>query len=312
MKKQFAFIGAIVMLVASSCKKDIPGYINEDGSFDASLPVSNIAAGDTAYFNLFDNPDVISFYSGEVGHEYANKDRTVLEGGSLIMKFESRVTVSTPDTLLDVMISNDFNGNYDSANVANANWKRMTNKFVFPDTTATLGVFYPSGATSADFVNLTDSVTTGHPFYLAFKYNNVAPTGILWSINKLAMYNTFASGGVANATVIDSNQISSGNFTSVQFGDNIPRWTTSSTYLKCTNSTTAPTPSTYWYISRPLNPSAVNPDLPISIKNISQNPLTSFNYKYSTPGTYKATFVAAYKRLNYEKTIVKEFTIVVQ
>ncbi len=312
MKRQIALWVMAAVFILSSCKKDVPGYVNEDGSFDATLLQSNIAAGDTAQFNLFENPDFISFYSGEVGHEYIHRDRTVLEGGNLIMKFETRVTISAPDTLLDVMISDDFNGNYDSANVANAHWKRMTNKFVFPDTTATLGLFYPSGATSADFVDITDSVSAGRPFYLAFKYNNIAPTSVLYSINKLAMYNTFSSGGVANATVIDSNQISSGNFTGVQFGDNLPRWTTSSTYLKCTNSTTAPVPSTYWYITRPLNPSAVNPDLPISIKNIVQNPLTSFKYKYSTPGTYKATFVAAYKRLNYEKTIVKEFTIVVQ
>jgi hypothetical protein len=310
MIKQFSLLMICATVILCSCKKDVPGYTNDSDSFSASLITDSINAGELAKFSLTDNPDIITFYSGEIGHVYDYRNRTVLEGGRLNVKFETRVTNRPADTL-DVLVSTDFRGIYDSTNVANAHWKKMTNRFVFPDTAAPQGFFYPSGVTSADFADITDSVTAGQPFYMAYKYRNSLPTNIIWSIGKLGMYNVF-NNGVANATVIDSNQINSGSFAAVQMGDpGTMRWTSSSTYLKCTNSTIAPLNADYWYISRPLNPSAVAPDLPFVLKNISQSSLTAYNYSYNTPGTYKAVFVASYKRLNFEKTIVKEFTVIV-
>jgi len=310
MKKYLFYSGMISLVLLTSCKKNIPGYTDKNYSFDASLPVSTIDSASAADFFLSENPDVISFYSGEIGHEYANRERTILQGGNLKLKFETRVQFQPADTL-DVMLSNDFTGIYDSTNVANAHWKRLTDLFLFPTASSTLSTFYPSGPTSGDFVDLTDSVIPGQPCYLAFKYQNTKPTNIIWSVGKLAMYNVFNS-GVPNAAVIDSNQITSGNFAPVQFIDQTPRVTTSSTYLKISNSTTEPLGSQYWHISRPLNPSAVDPDAPVVIKNITQSALTKFSYVYVKPGTYKATFVAAYKRLNFDKTFIKEFTVVVQ
>jgi hypothetical protein len=310
MKKYLFFTGMISLAFLFSCKKNVPGYTEKDYTFDASLPVATIDSGDMATFILTENPDVISFYSGEIGHEYINKERTVLDGGRLNIKFETRVQFQPADTL-DVMLSNDFAGIYDSANVANAHWKRMTDLFLYPTPASTLSTFYPSGATNGDFTDITDSTISGHPFFLAFRYTNTKPTNIIWSVGKLGMYNIFTS-GVANATVIDSNQITSGTFAPVQFVDATPRVTTSSTYLKISNSTQEPLGASYWHISRPLNPSAVEPDVPIVIKNISQSPLKEFKYIYTKPGTYKATFVAGYKRLNFDKTILKEFTVIVQ
>ena len=128
----------------------------------------------------------------------------------------------------------------------------------------------------------------------------------------MSMYNVFSAGNIPDAVIIDSNRITSGNFASVQINDpGIARWTTSSTYLKCTNTSTTPVGAEYWYITRPLNPSAIAPDAPIVIKNITQNPMTAYRYTYTKPGIYKATFVARYARLNFQKTIVREFTVIV-
>ena len=303
---------SLFCIVITSCKKETPGYVKNNLNFNASLSVDSVALGDTSSFLLSDNPDFISFYSGELGHQYIYKDRTILDGGSLKVKYETRIQNKPADSSLDVLISTDFNGTYDSVNVASANWKLISNKFVFPDPSASLSVFYPSGVTSADFADLTDSVIPGQPFYYAYRYTNRTPSSIIWSIGKLGMYNVFpAEMAVPNATVIDSNQINSGSFAGVKMGDSLSRWSTSSTYLKCTNSSSSPIGAQYWYISRPLNPSAVAPDAPIVIKNITQNPLAVFKYKYNQPGVYKATFVASYHRLNFEKTVIKEVNVIV-
>ena len=310
MKKIFLFVAIVPSLFLFSCRKNTPGYTDSDYSFYAALPASVIDSGETANFILTDNPDVISFYSGELGHEYINRERTRLDGGRLNIKFQTRVQYQPADTL-DVMLSNDFTGIYDSANVANAHWKRMTDLFLFPTPASTLSTFYPSGPTDGDFADITDSTISGQPFYLAFMYTNTKPTNIIWSVGKLGMYNLFTN-GVANSTVIDSNQITSGSFAPVQFTDPVSRVSTTSTYLKISNSTQEPLGAQYWHISRPLNPSAVDPDVPVVIKNITESPLREFKYLYTKPGTYTATFVAGYKRLNFEKTFVREFTVVVQ
>jgi len=309
--KRFISLSLVITMVFNyGCKKDVPGNIDEGASFDAVLPVAVVDSGDSVLFDLSGNPDVISFYSGELGHNYDFRDRTELSGGRLNVKFQLRVQNVLPDSI-DVMLSNDFTGIYDSTHVANAHWKNMNSFFVFPDSTAALSTFYPSGIDNATFADITDSIIPGVPCYFAFRYKNMVPSGIIWSVGKLGMYNVFTS-GEANAAVIDSNQITSGSFAAVALGDSVARWSTSSTYLKMFNSSLAPVDGEQWYISRPLNPSAVTPDVPVAIKNITQNPLTSYRYAYSKPGTYKAVFVAKYVRLNYEKTIVKEFTVVVQ
>ncbi len=308
-KKIFTAVFALG-LISFACKKNVPGKTDSEYSFDATLPIPAIAVADSAIFELAENPDVISFYSGETGNNYDNRNRTVLTGGSLKMKFETRVKNKPADTL-DVLISTDFSGVYDSMSVANATWKNMNNKFLFPTPLTSLGIFVPSGNGATYLTDITDSVIAGQPFYLAFSYAVNKRNNVEWSVGKLGMYNYFTD-GTATANVIDSTNINSGSFAPVSFTEPFSRWSKSSTLLKYNNSSSAVLGARHWYISRPLNPDAVAPDVPVVIKNISQSPLTFFKYKYKKPGTYKAVFVASYNRLNFEKTFVKEFTVVVQ
>ena len=302
------------MLIASvclffSCRKNGPGNTDTNASFDAKLIGDSINVNDTAFFQLSENPDVISFYSGEIGHQYVNKDRTVLTGGHLQMKFESRVGNQVADTL-DVYVSNDFSGVYDSANVAAASWKRLTDKFIFPTPALPLLTYVPSGTGATFLTDISDSVISGQPFYLAYRYNILRQNNIEWTVRKVGMYNSFTD-GTATSTVIDSSNNTSGGFVEVSMGEPTSRWTRSSTLYKCTNSVTSKVGAQHWYISRGLNPDAVSPDLPIVLKNISESALKSFSYVYTSPGTYKATFVASYVHLNYEIVIVKECVVVV-
>jgi hypothetical protein len=308
--KNFIFIIAVIFVTLQSCQKNSGGYTNDNYSFDAKLSVTTIAVSDSASFELFENPDIIAFYSGEVGNNYSNRERTVLTGGSLKVKFDTRV-VNKPADTLEVLISNDFSGIYDSANVANASWKRMTNKFAFPLPTTPLGTFISSGITPGEFTDITDSVIAGQPFYFAFRYDINKNNNIEWSVAKLGMYNIF-NNTTPTATVIDSSTNNSGNFAIVKFGETINRWSKTSTLYKFLNSNSSKIGASHWYISRPLNPNAVTPDLPVIVKNITQIPLKKFLYKYKIPGTYKAVFVASYNRIGFEKTFVKEFTVVVQ
>lgn len=292
-----------------SCGKVTPGFIDKENYFEASIDAANISINDSASFSIEGNPDIITFYSGQTGNNFDFRDRTFLTGGQLKMKFETRVVNQLADTL-DVFISTNFSGVYDSVNVANATWNRITDKFVFPDATTPLGTFISSGSNPGDFTDISTNVIPGKPFYLAYRYDITKQSNIEWSIAKLGMYNFFSNGN-ATSTVIDSSTNNSGSFAPVSFGEST-RWTKTTTYYKCINSTLSTIGASHWYISKPLNPDAITPDLPIVVKNITQSPLTKFKFKYSVPGTYKAVLIGSYKRQNYEKIFAKEFFITLQ
>lgn len=306
--RQFVF-SLFTIVTFYSCGKVTPGFIDKGNSFDATVDATNISITDSASFSFVGNADIITFYSGQTGNNFDNRDRIFLAGGQLKMKFETRVVNQLADTL-DVFISTDFGGVYDSTNVANATWNRITNKFLYPDANTPLSTFVPSGATQGDLVDISSNVIPGKPFYLAYRYDITKQNNIEWSIAKLGMYNFFSNGSITS-TVIDSSTNNSGSFAAVSFGEP-SRWVKTSTYYKCINSTSSTIGASHWYISKPLNPDAIAPDLPINVKNITQSPLSKFKFKYSTPGTYKAVIIGSYKRLNYEKIFAKEFFITVQ
>jgi hypothetical protein len=303
------FIITFLVLTITSCKKNTSGFVDDISSFDVNPRTLTVSINDSVRFDLSGNPDVISFYSGEIGRVYDFRNRTVLNGGSLLLKFETRV-INRPADTLDVLVSSNFSGIYDSVNVVNATWKSLNNKLLFPMPSTPLNTFIPSGLNPGIFLNITDSLVAGQPFYLAFRYTILRTNNIEWSVGKLGVYNIFTN-GTPNATVIDSTNNNTGGFVPVALREPT-RWSRTSTLYKCLNSSTAVIGAQHYYISRPLNPNAVNPDAPIGIKNISQNPLKYFAFKYSMPGTYKVAFVASNARLEMNQSSVKEFTIIVQ
>lgn len=303
------FIITFLVLTFTSCKKNTSGFVDDISSFDVNPRSLTVSVNDSVRFDLSGNPDVISFYSGEIGRVYDFRDRTVLNGGSLLLKFETRV-INRPADTLDVLVSSNFSGIYDSTNVVNATWKSLNNKLLFPTPSTPLNTFIPSGLNPGMFLNITDSLVAGQPFYLAFRYTILRTNNIEWSVGKLGVYNIF-NNGTPNATVLDSTNNNTGGFVPVALREPT-RWSRTSTLYKCLNSSTAVIGAQHYYISRPLNPNAVNPDAPIGIKNISQNPLKYFAFKYSMPGTYKVAFVASNARLEMNQSSVKEFTIIVQ
>ncbi len=307
MKKYFILFVVSIVIVFSSCKKDVPGYTDGNESFDAQLPDTLITTAAKAHFLLFSNPDVISFYPGDSSHNYDYRDRTYAEGGRINFKFTSSVT-TTADTI-DVMLSTDYSGNNDSASIVDAHWKKITNLFIFPTGTAT------SPAVNL-YQDITDSTILGQPFYVAFKYVNRQPKTITWSIKDVGMYNMFTN-GTPSSTMIKSTNIRSGGYSAVSiYAPKKLLWkipTTSSGSLTLANSSSGgyANGTEAWLISG-VQKASVSPDQPIVIKNITQSPLKSYDYQYTKPGTYKATFVASYNRLNYEKTFVKQITVIVQ
>lgn len=71
--------------------------------------------------------------------------------------------------------------------------------------------------------------------------------------------------------------------------------------------------SEHWAVSKAISVENIHlgPDLSTSIKGISNPNLDAHFYTYTTPGTYKAVFVASNNTIDDVKTVVKEITLTI-
>ena len=63
-----------------------------------------------------------------------------------------------------------------------------------------------------------------------------------------------------------------------------------------------------WLVSNLFVVNSCSPDKGLTVKNISQNTDT-YSYTYTTPGEYKATFIATNSNYKHESRVIREMTI---
>lgn len=160
MRKQIILIVLSAVLIVS-CSKEIK---LDQLSFDVTATKTLLAPGDTAGFNFSGNPYMITFYSGEVGSRYELRNRTTDTSTDLRLKFSTATTTATNGSLA-LLVSNNFSGAINAANIATATWTDITNRAVLATGTATVA----SGT-----VSLTDFAKQGKPVYIAFRYTAAA------------------------------------------------------------------------------------------------------------------------------------------
>lgn len=327
--RYYSLLIGVLFLV--SCEKKLPNVPNP--SFDVSTESSSYEAGSTVNFKITGDANIVSFYSGEPLNEYAYKDGRVVDAGNAgaQLSFMSAMTSGTQGVLsatvppqLKVLASTDFNGNYDMAGIQSATWIDITSKFKYAvNATATTSNPTPPGTP----VDISDLMVADRPIYIAYKYTTMpqATNGIArnWQITSFVMTSNkdISVAGPAIKPVIanllgagfrlvDQNPItaparSSLTSTSINLFGNV--------YDSVNDPGNDPL-SENWAISRPIftNKIDMGQDKPIGIKDQAMNTtFTEYSYKYTQPGTYKATFVALNVNLDDRKEIVKEITITI-
>jgi hypothetical protein len=277
----------------------------EAPSFEVTTNQVSYAVGDSVAFRLDGDPNVITFYSGETGKEYQNRDRTELTGGKLELEFESQVLYGSQTNNLRLMASNDFSGIYTPEEVSKATWQDISSRFTFATApSGALGVRTKSGK-----VDVTGLLAPGKPIFFAFKYVGEKPPGSTptqrtWRLYTFDLSNSFPNGTSSSV----SNLVSTG-WTSVDFTNPASKWVYTSTLVYFNPASTLEA-SEEWAISKALNPNKVSPDQGTPIKEYSLSK-PSFKYAYTAPGEYTATFVASNATIYGQKTVVKEVKVLV-
>ncbi len=309
------------LLLLSGCNKDsdmmveapsfdVIDYAVRDGIDSLGNPVQQIV------FNLEGNADLISFYSGEVFHEYTYRDGHVIDVEALTMSFEYIATlVDNPDPnwdQLSVHATNSFDG---TVTEEGEGWTDITPRFAIPkaaDVTART-------TTSAD---ISDLLVSGKPLYIAFKYitppRAVGAGYTTWDIHefKVNAQTELGVGTVVNQRDAALPLYHFGPDDASTPGRN-PRTVSTTTRLRFRANTleaNVPFMAGVWAVSPPIvleNEIDLGPDRPTGIKSRIDPILKEYAYVYDKPGTYKVAFVASNVTTKGEAKVVKELDIIV-
>ena len=320
----FALATALAAL-ATGCSRDSVDEVCFNVTTEGN--VSLIKRGESVNFLFEGNPDYITFYAGDAGNNYANRQRTEARLSSLSMECSVRQQYNDVNylsqELLHIYLSTDFSGDYTPEAIHQATWIPISGREY-----GRLPVPIPTSASAVESNGSTDLanyIDINKPFYVAFLYNAAGRESI-HSANGNGRYITRPRVDVSNLNLHkqteDGEQLSVTNtITEWAFRIVMERSATQTNYQindngllfqpqKATiDAATGREPDeVIWMVSREINPCTVEPDRGTPIKSIEAF-LRSYNYTYKQAGTFTATFVATNANLWNSKEQVRQLTI---
>lgn len=306
MKKLLIIIAGVGLTFTFACKK---GLTTEAPSSTVSLNNSRSVVDGTMVFKLGDTckfefegfANNISFWAGTMGNAYQNRNRSTAAGDP-ILSFTSAAQWGAQSNTLTVLATNKLPGR-DSASVVNANWTNITSRLALA-TSAT--------AVNSGDVNLKDLVSgVNDSLFIAFKYDGLTgSTQRTWTITNYSVVNK----GDGFSFQLASNAIDASLGNWFRYGNvwtpASARWTVSATSMVIVGGPATQASNTSWLVSKPIYVGRATSDIPTaSVKNVTGSATSSYNYKYTQIGEYKATFVMFNATPNDYQEVVKEFNI---
>lgn len=270
-------------------------------------------------FNFSGNPDFITFYSGESGHVYAYRDRTLLSKDDITseLKFSSFAQYGTIPGAFKVYLSTTFgemsldrDKKTDSTKIVAHNWIDISDQCNLPTTSST---------TLRDAVVPLDDYL-GQNLIIAFLYqplNNTAaqPT---WEIQSLRIVNTSKTDGSESILAASSMGLTpfdmyAAGTAAYQSGTVSGIWNLSNIAatpprVRMQSSSIGVDINKDWLITKPIVINACTPDTGIGIKTIT-NRLDSYTYRYNAAGVYTITVIGRNNNVEASSEVIREIVI---
>src|SRR5690606_19087140 len=118
MKTLSKILIAIVSIGLVSCERDIEvsGGLEE---FDVTVDKTVFQKNEEVMFHFKGNPDMISFYSGEIYNDYDFRESRVIDLQKTIVNFRNAypTLAGSQTSEFKVLVSTDFNNNYSYDNL---------------------------------------------------------------------------------------------------------------------------------------------------------------------------------------------------
>lgn len=263
---------------------EIEVKITGEGSGQETLPYLTVStdkttcqAGENIVFSLSgEGASEITFWSGESGHDFQFKD-SFDRSGDLAISFTSYVRYGIIYDNLKILVSNDFNGIYDTENVSSATWTDLSDQFIFSegkDKTESGEIMLNA------YLAETGNDDPAADIYMAFRYtdntDNSAKRQNNWIIR------TFNVDAISPAGVRSNIGTMSGmGWEAVDFANESTGWTISSSQILIDGKTGDPNDD--WCISKSFKRLS-GPDTGETAE------LGTFTHTFSSPGTYNTVF----------------------
>ena len=284
----------IFVFCSIACNKKID-IKNVD--FNVTTDSASYKVGGIVNFYFSGNPDIITFYSGEPGSIYSNRNRDTASG-NITANFYTARLYGNSTKALSFLVSNDFTGIYDSTNLTNATWTDISYRATFGTT---------STAAASGTISLNDFVNPQQPLFLAFRYIGLVGPGIKqsrWNVNSFNVNNT-----LADSTSYSLANILSASWTAVSItNDSLDqKWIIGSTGLFINSSSVA---NEQWVVTKPLQCNSVVPDNGVTIKGISTQ-MSVYPYVFSKPGVYHIAFIGINSNAYGQNSVLRTLTITI-
>ena len=294
MKNIIRYCGLLLVGLVSCMEDEAPSV-----ELNVALDKQVYQVSEPVTFKLNGTPDNIVFYSGEVGHNYAYKERYHADG-DLLVKFNSWVRYGDIYHNLKFLVSSDFSGIYDKENVEAATWIDLSDKFRFSvgdDQT-------PSGE-----VNLKEYVGAEEDakLFVAFRYEDEQKARQNnWIIRSITLDCVSAEGVRSNLATMPTM-----GWKVVDFENPAVTWNVASTSQILIDGGANQPKNVDWVISQAFDVRKTTPDTGVALKNISTT-MDEYKYVYTKPGIYEVVFETTSDWYNGNDHALTKLTVEVQ
>lgn len=301
MKYIFVLISGILTLTGCTQKLEVSAP-----EFNVTQDKVTARAGEEVKFLFTGNPDLITFYSGEVMHDHTYAAGRIVKTNSLTFSFRSNVEFGKQPNQLSIVASTDFNGGAAFEDVAAATWTDITNRFAL----GTNATYKASGE-----ADLSDLSVAGKPLYLALKYvvknPTVYGTGNVWRVQNFLLTAQTSIG------VLSLGNMQNAGFRIYEQKKEIApcRSTISTTTLQLIApalvDSTRTVDTECWIVTKGFNTGDIDygPDRPVAIKGYADPKIKEAVYIYAAAGNYKAVFTAYNGNTAGRKEVIREVNV---
>lgn len=319
MKNRIALLAATILL-AASCSQEIVYPVTYNVLLDKD---NTYLVGDPVKFNFTGDVDNIVFYSGETNHQYIYRDRYEvgvedIERANLHIEYQARYGYTDG---LSVYVTNDFaglSGDFDAD-------KLMIKQMVDGGMAGWTRLDYKEGASTVWTAQDYDISEFASNFVLAFHWNPKLGSSAQRHYWLNGRVDIAIKGAPSSATeftgmewegIMLNDEYTQGHYSlSANPGFNMTKPTTAAIMINGCNG-----PSSLggaggpeyahdgWLFTKAKALTQVSSDSGMVIKNL-QNYMSSYEYVFNEPGTYKVTFVGINKNIGGSDKVVKEMTI---
>ena len=316
MKKIIAFIG--ISLLAAACEK---GSVSSP-DFKVTVASTTVKAGTPVVFSISGNTDLISFYSGELGNDYAYKTTDRITPTTMFITFSTENPNGTPGhgnpSRVPFCYSFDFNSAdkvYTVEDVTSATWTDFTDRFKMPtDINQTVA----SGEVSINEL-FPDAQT---PMYLMFHYcvdtydaslyGGQGNPRTQWLIKNFRIDGVTEAGNSTLYPFVDCNWQVVETESFEDNGKQHPNVNTTRILMYC--DAYPKTPKECYVIGGPFYRQAdinTGPDLAEGIKSTADPMPSTYEHTFEQPGTYTVTFVGINSSVYGRKEAIRQLTLTV-